>query len=669
MNVVISHFADGKAWKFLQYCLLAFLLLGCIVEGRDVLLRVAVELHTTTVDFLAAGRAALNGYVPYRDHLDVKAPGTIAIGALSLLVTGDYRFELALKIGMLLAIPVLMMILSYRGTRAQRGLVRWLLVTSAFLMGSEFMLYTVARGGNNLNIAEPFGIFFALLYLLVIAWDREKMSWLRLGMASLFMLCTIGIKEPFLLILLAMNMVIAKNMRFFVRSFLAPLGIALIVGTLILACLGYLTAYLTVDLPTILGDRMASHYSLAFRGIMVFRIVEDITQYSPIGPMMGYAILFLWTVHPLSTFNEKWKSMWLAAATVFALSSFIYFSGMFWLLGDKFNFAFPFSNPLFQYFFAKYVVSLVALIPLLQILFRSSKKLFRGVVLSGIALYLVTIAIGSGDFLFQHFLLVVPMYAAIFLLFIENPRFLLPILLIAFMPFFHPKLDYDKLTRAADTLRQSTNQYSSMAREADDLMDRCGFRQYYALGGSSGIVTFTKHSPTDLAYGEVSDSPELRKRFIERLQMAPVIFSDDDYLNNVKADDVRTVIQSHFTAVPPPCAQGRTASGSRLEILFRRNTADPRPPVELPALQLSHFMEELSEKIPAKRQAIISIIRVMLKELGLDVSTDSTTINVHMEKESIRLTLLDSATTTVLGEIVLNRADGSILSKSTASHP
>ncbi|MDO8468407.1 MAG: hypothetical protein Q7S29_01470 [Candidatus Peribacter sp.] len=667
MNV-IRRFIDGQ---YIRYCLLALLLLGCAMESRDVWQRIAVEFHTRTDDFLIAGRAILNGYIPYKDHLDVKAPGAIFIGALSLLVTGDYRFEWALKIGMLLAIPVLMMILTFRGARTQHGLLKWLLMASAFLMGSEFMLYTVARGGNNLNNAEPFGIFFALLYLLTIAWDREKVSRLRIGLASLFLLCTIGIKEPFLFTLLAMSLVLSRNTRFFTRTFLIPLGIAMLSGTLILAVLGYLIPYLTVDIPTILGDRMTAPSSLQFRGLMSFRIVEDITQYSPVGPMMGYFVLLLWSTHPLFKFEDSRKHLWMASVAVFLLSSFVYFSGIFWIVWERLHYTFSIQSSLVQWLIIKYIASLVLVIPLLWMLFSRSKKLFGAVLLSGIALYLTTIAIGSGSFLAQHFLLAVPVYAGLFVLFSEQPKFLFPLFLIALAPFFHPKTDYAQLTRSAEDAAFYSTQYKSIAAEADRLMDRCNFEQYYALGGIAGINTYTKHSPTDLAYAEVSDNAALRKRFMERLQMAPVIFTDDDYLQNTKDADVRATLEKYFAQEPSACAQDFAFTDHRMIMLFRKDSEDPMasPPPELPKLQLKHFIEEINGQSPMSAQELKSITRTIVRELGLNVTEDSTTILVRMEKKSIRLTIQDISTSTVLGVIVVNRADGTILSKSTAAQP
>lgn len=669
MNV-IRRFTDGTAWKLVQYCLLLFLLVACVVESRDVLQRIAVEWHTTTVDFLVAGRALLNGYVPYKDHLDVKAPGTIMIGALSLLVTGDYRFEWALKIGMLLALPALLMMLSLRKTRGRGWLLKVLLVSSAFLMGSELMLYTIVHGGNNLNNAEPFGIFFALLYLIVIAWDREKVSRLRIGLAALFLLCTIGIKEPFLLTLLAMSLVLSQNTRFFVRTFLIPLCIACVAGILLLGMLGMLVPYLTIDLPTIFGDRIASTYSLTFRGIMSYRIFEDITQYSPVGPVMGYVILLLWIAHPVFKGSEQAKKLWITAAAVCTLSAFFYFSGIFWIVLEKLQYSWSFQSAQMQWLALRYAASLVLSIGLLATLFFSSKKLFGVAVLSGIALYLTTIAIGSGSFLAQHYLLAVPLYAGLFVLFIEHPKFLLPIFLIALAPFFHPEWNAEKLTREAQNFAEQSAQFKPIAAEADRLMDRCSFTQYYALGSIAGIGTYMKHSPTDLAYAEVSEDPMLRKRFIDRLQMAPVIFTDDDYLQNAKEADVRATLEAYFVQEPSACAQDYAFTDDSMVTLFRRDTENPTaPPLILPRLQLSQFIEEINGKSPISDQELKSFTRTILDELGLTVAIDSTTVHVQMGNNYVRLTLLDIASSSVLGIIVVNRSNGSIISKSVGPQP
>jgi len=585
----------------LRFGLLVLLLAACVMESGEIVRRIGVEMHMPMTDFLSRGRAILNGYIPYRDHLDVKAPGVIFLGALSLLLTGDGRAEWFMRIGMLLSMPVLMTGLAIRLTRSRDRWTRWILAAAAFIFGSELLLYTAIRGGVNLNNAEPYGVFFALLYLCVVAWDRQRMTKLRIAAASLFLLGAIGMKEPFLLTVCATSILIAPDRRFFLRSFLLPLTIALLLGTLILAVLGYLIPYLTVDIPTILGDRMKAPSSLQFRGLMSFRIVEEITQYSPIGPLWGYFVLLLWSIAPLIKFHDSRKNLWIATIAVFLLSSFVYLTGIFWIVWERLDYTLSFQSTLVQWLVVRYCASVVLLPPILWWLFGLSRKLFWAVLFSGVALYLTTVAIGSGSFLAQHFLLAIPVYAGLFILLSENPRSLVPVVLIALAPFFHPKTDYAQLIRKAEDTAFYSAQYKSIAAEADRLMDSCSFEQYYALGTMAGIGTYTKHSPTDLAYAEVSDHPGLRQRFMERLRAAPVIFTDHDYLQSLKDDDVRTLLTSDFAQdPPPPCALDFAFTDRRMVMLFRKDTQDPMasPPLNFRSFSSSTSLRNSPENHP-----------------------------------------------------------------------
>ncbi|MEX1096300.1 MAG: hypothetical protein WED34_09640 [Planctomycetales bacterium] len=650
--------------RLLQYAILGILLLACVVQFRDLLLRLSVELHTTTGDFLIPGRAILNGYVPYRDHLDVKAPGVIFLGALSIILTGDGRAVWAFKLFIQCAIPILVMALAHRA--ATQGALdwfrRWTMMASAFLFGSELSLHVIERGGNNLNNAEPFGVFFALLYLLVIAWDRHRMSYLRLSFAALFMLCTLGTKEPFLFILLAIALLLARDVRFFVRSFLVPLAIASVAGVLVLGILGYLHAYLTVDIPTILLDRMSNDQSVFFRGLMSFRIYDAITRYSRVGPMLGYIGVILLALHPLYKRREAARDLWLTSATAFAALGVIYFTGMYWHVLDQLNHALPLDNPIFRAMTVKYAIAVVAGIFLAVLLARRSPRLLIEVALSGSAVYLVTFAIGSGNFLAQHFLLAVPFYAAIFLLFVENPRFLWPIVLFPLIPFQHEKVDYAAKIRAAQHHAEYSQAFIPIAEDADALMRQCRFPQYYGLGHASGIGSYTKHSPTDQSYAELSGNPMLRERFVGRLMLAPVIFTDAEYLRRVEDTDVRSVLEGRFTETPPSCAQGMTLGGGVI-MLFRDDSGELGPPVKLPPVPLSHFLPVFNGAEPLTARKQRNITAALQAELDFDPE-DPLSVEVQVTRENVVLTAVDPTTQESLGEVVLSRTDGSVVSKS-----
>ncbi|MBI1812565.1 hypothetical protein HY285_04105 [Candidatus Peregrinibacteria bacterium] len=307
----------------------------------------------------------------------------------------------------------------------------------------------------------------------------------------------------------------------------------------------------------------------------------------------------------------------------------------------------------------------MALVIALGVLGFFSRTLFFGVLLSGMAAYLTTFAIGAGHFLSQHFLLAIPVYAVVFLLFVEKPRFLfLPIVLFLLIPFYHPILEYKKELLTAQQSSQRASEWKPIAKEADDLLYQCNFAQYYALGGAAGIEIFTMHSPTDLAYAEVSDSSELRKRFIERLNIAPVIFTDNTYLQNVDDDDVRTLLQTNFTTEPPSCARATTLNNNRIVVLFRNDPSHPGTLLELPALSLSHFIGDFTSNQSISMQKANTIGSVIRRELGLTNTESQLVLNFHEDEERILITVLDSTKQNVLGKILLNRADGKILSKS-----
>lgn len=573
--------SDRKEWQVHKYLIAGVLFLACVKELWDVVWRMSIEFHTTIccsgVAYMISGRGILNGLIPYKDLLDVKAPGVIFLAALSQLITGDERFIWMLQIIVLLAVPAIMMILTYHEMRTSDWFDRWTLIALSFLVGSAFLLYEVERAGRFET--ESFGTFFALLYLLVIVWDRQRMSYLRLGLASLLMLCTIGIKEPFLFILLAMNLLLSRDIYCFLRSFLIPLIISLLAGGLILAALGYLWPYLTIYLPTVIADRLPSDHGLLFRGIIIIRVLKDVALFSPV-PMLGYAIFYLWAVHPFFKFQERWKYLILSVLCIVLLALFFHFSSLYWQLVERLHYAFPLKDAFFVRLTIKYVALIVVALISLGILFFRSRELFWIVLLSSIAWYLVVFAIGSGDFHLNHYLLAIPAYAAVFLIFVGNRNrtvfsralFSLAIFPIVLIPFYHPKLQYNKKVQEAKTQFQAMQKAKLAAKYADEVMDRCGITRYFALSGAGAIMAFTKHSPTDLGFTQSSfavQNPELRKRFLERLEVAPVVFVPLDFSQTNTDRDVRDYLQNQTTVRPPSCAENIELDRAGIAALYK----------------------------------------------------------------------------------------------------
>lgn len=553
----------------LQCLILGLLVLAFAKEALDLGLRMSIEFHTTISNdaftYMASGRGILNGLIPYKDLLDVKAPGVIALAALSLATTGDETLVWILQLVVLFALPVIMSVLTKRETRSAGWFVRWALLACAFLVGSAFTLYAVERAPRFQ--VESFGVFFALLYLLVIAWDRERMSYLRLGLASFFLLCTVGLKEPFLFVLAAAALLLARDSFFFLRSYVVPLVLAVLAGSIALALLGWLEPYLTIDLPTILSDRLSADHSVFFRGIIIMRVLKDVAWFSPV-PLLGYAIFFLWISHPLLK-SPSGNGTWLmvSALTVLLLAYVCHFSSLYWQLLQVIHYQFPLQDGYFQLLTCEYAGAVFLTVAALVCLCVWARRLFWNVVLAAAAAYLVIFAIGSGDFHLNHYLQAVPAYAAVFLVFAEGcvrsrrllvqAVFVVALCLIALIPFLHPPLPYAQLMRQAAENTREIDDARMLARQLDTLLDRCHLDRYYDLSGSAAIA-FTHHSPLDLSWTVVGalqlHDPQLRQRLFDRLALARVVLVNTSSVPTGDDAELRRYLQAHFTPTAPACA-------------------------------------------------------------------------------------------------------------------
>ncbi|MDD4286840.1 MAG: hypothetical protein PHN33_00640 [Candidatus Peribacteraceae bacterium] len=351
---------------------------------------------------------------------------------------------------------------------------------------------------------------------------------------------------------------------------------------LILAVLGYLWPYLTIYLPTVIADRLPSDHGLLFRGIIIIRVLKDVAWFSPV-PMLGYAIFYLWAAHPFFKYQERWKYLILSVVSIVLLAAFSHFFSLYWQLIEKLHYSFPLKDAFFMQLTLKYIASIVVVLISLGILLFRSQELFWGVLFSCIAGYLVVFAIGSGDFHLNHYLLAVPAYAAVFLIFVGNRNrtifakalFYLAIFPIVLIPFYHPKLQYDKKVQEAKTQFQAMQKAKVAAKYADEVMDRCNLAQYSSLSTASAITPFTLHSPTDLGFTQSSfakDKPELRKRFLERLEVAPVVFVPPDFFQTNDDKDVADYLQNQTTAKPPSCAENIELDREGIMPLYKKTT-------------------------------------------------------------------------------------------------
>jgi hypothetical protein len=253
--------------RALSLVLLVALGVAAAAAAADLVIRFWIQAHASIYGDASAyfieGRSVLNGLVPYRDGLDNKPPGIFLIAAASLLITGDERFGFVLQLLVIGALPVILTTIALRVARNARWHARLLCVAAAVIVGAALAAYELERAGGFQ--CESFGVCAAALYLLVITWDRTRMTRLRTVLAALFLLCSFGIKEPFVFTTLAAVLLLARDWRFFRSAFLVPLLSALLTGTILLLLFGYLGPYLHIDLPLVLGDRLKGDCSATIR--------------------------------------------------------------------------------------------------------------------------------------------------------------------------------------------------------------------------------------------------------------------------------------------------------------------------------------------------------------------------------------------------------------------
>src|SRR3990167_8341988 len=117
--------------------------------------------------------------------------------------------------------PLLCIFFAYSLCHRLWSLRAGILMGAAFIAGTLLVLYTEERGGALQP--EGFGYFFSMVYALLLLRTglRSPMS---IAAASLALLCSIGMKEPFLFINLAIALLLTPSWRDFPRTFVLTLA-------------------------------------------------------------------------------------------------------------------------------------------------------------------------------------------------------------------------------------------------------------------------------------------------------------------------------------------------------------------------------------------------------------------------------------------------------------
>jgi len=539
--------------------------------GARIQFELVGPLNGDAAVYLTIGRGILNGLTPYIDLFDIKPPGIFLLSSLALLLSDSTGGAHILAASAALAVPIAFLVFAFHRTHPLPLIKQSTLVLVAFLFGASLAVYTVARAGGFQT--EAFGAVAGLLYILVIAWSEEPPGRLRIGLAAILILLTVGLKEPFLLTLLAGAIFLSPTVKFFGRAFIVPLVIAVFIGVALLAFLGLLTSYVTLYLPEIVFVRLEQPgFPLWFRSLYTYAPYSNLGFYSPL-PWLLIPILTLFYLNPFCKGAEPSRDSLLRQSsaqvlrTALAFVTSIPFTAhvFVWVLVTLSNAYFYNMMTILKgpgsgsYLFLLFFILFISLQLVLFLLFFQEKKyLFAHISANNVAAYCVMLAVASGSFLPQHYIFAVPAYAALFFAFFAmwirgtsrdcwgRGVALLIVLIILAAPRFHLQ---EQLRRAEPVLAAEQAGIKE-ASVMDALMDACGISRYLFIG-SNGPVHLTKHSPLGPAIFTVVHNPFFLQKFEDHLNTASLIIYDKDY--------VRKNLPGFFTKFPdvdpPPCAK------------------------------------------------------------------------------------------------------------------
>jgi hypothetical protein len=521
--------------------------------------------------YFAMGRGILNGLTPYEDLFEVKPPGMFLLTAFSLWLTGNETPAIVLNLLMTGSIPLLLIFFAHRILKKESLFMRTCGSLSAILFGSALAIHTIDGAGGIQT--EAYGSFFGILYVLAITWEMPRISRTSMAIASLMLLFAIGIKEPFLLVLFASCILLSRSWQFFLRSFVIPLVIATTIGMIVMLFLGYLGPYFTVYLPEIfsgrvLMDKMAFWDPLWIHTFNLRAIILNIIVYAPL-PLLGFVIGALWINIPVIHTGISQKQ-WIIISWGTVLSGLLFFGYLYFLKMLALDMRYPLGR-LSVFFLLPAVTAFLCVAGALTL--RKGKQwallCYSGISIA--AVFPIVIAIAVGDYMTHHYITAIPAYFAVYVLslhFLPAARnahstrllYVVVTILLSFMPFTAPTVDWDKKHAWQWELHTETEKGKRFAMEIDTMMDRCGFSRYLWWAGAP--VAFTRHSPymmgwsTKRAFAAENPNVHFQEKFRQSLADARFVVMQRNSVEEMENAEVQKVFRLLFTDSPPPCAEG-----------------------------------------------------------------------------------------------------------------
>lgn len=579
-------FSSMGQMRRVGYCVL-FLVVGLVALKVTVdLVRMLLLVSTSPVNGDASGyatvaRAMLNGFKPYVEMELTKPPGIFLLLALSLVLTGGELLATWLQMATYVAFPLLCAFFAFSACHRPRSLQAWILIGAAFIAGTLFALYTEERGGALQP--EGFGYFFSMVYavLLLRTGLRSRAS---IAAAGLMLLCSIGMKEPFLFVNLAIALLLTPSWRDFPRTFVLPLAIAGIAGVLVLLLLGLLGPYLTVQLPNMVTFRIqetGEWNPMWLRPLRTLRMFADLVEFYPTGRFTGWLIIFLWLSAPLLLFREERRPLLVLLTWVAVLSSFYLSTILYVALYIRGNAPDHFLALTFREY-AWIVACIISFVGIALLRWRLIPWIF----FVFLTLYITLFTIGVGIAYHPNFFaFAVAVYGALLLLWVrsvaanEAPRIMTAgILMLVIVG----GVLYRQNPRHIKDFPYLTSLNAASTRESADrldaLLDACDIDRYVPVGTGGQNFHFAKHSP----WGPVvsvnvhkfftAGNPYVTKSLENVTDHAQIIiYTEAEAAQRPVLLSVWSVIQERFTEEIPDCAKSHMPFYD-LHVLFRKSS-------------------------------------------------------------------------------------------------
>jgi len=512
--------------------------------------------------FWAVGRGIINGLQPYTDLFEIKPPGIFWTSALSLGVGGDMTIGHALSAAVICLLPILLL-LSRPGSDKMT-------IALTLLLGTLLSDFTSLNSGEYQ--VEAFGSFFGIAYAVIMQRSFGKsVKYRDIAAASVAIGGAIVFKEPFLLSCAAIGLLYAEKPQRFCTMFLAPLVLALILGTGIFYLLGYLDPYLNVYLAEMMGNHVYRYGSPIVRGLDVTRLFVQTARFSPFFflLLLGCIASFIHATKRTLTRFETYNVLLVGISTIALVIPSLFHQLALYVVAP--------SETLRTLLWIGYSVRILAgigfLIGSINIV-RLDPAPSRILRVIG-ALILATLAAGSGgEFYGHHFVFAVPVFAALMLQWLHSNRNLQTnrlaagiVILILAATFFHVRRDNVEALQLADS---SVPQLTAL--EIDRILDACGQERYMHIGGLTSTFGFTQHSPLGPLFWQRNDLLDathayFQESVLDALREADTVLYREDRLGDIQ-DEVHDYLSKNFTTTPPTCA-GTVQPNLDGQLLFR----------------------------------------------------------------------------------------------------